>query len=41
MEERTGLHTECLAQAVPGHVGSWGITWARGVLYRLLEVIVR
>ena len=41
MEERTGLDTDRLAQAIPGHVGSWGITWVRGVLRRLLEVIVR
>ena len=35
------LNTGRLAQAAPGYVGSWGVTWIRGVLPRLLEVIVR
>lgn len=35
------LNMGCLAQATPGHMGSWGITWVHGVLPRLLEVIVR
>lgn len=35
------LNTGRLAQAAPGHVGSWGITWVCGVLLRLLEVMVR
>lgn len=35
------LNTGRLSQATPCHVGSWGITWVRGVLPRLLEVMVR
>ena len=35
------LNTGRLAQAAPGHVGSWGVTRIRGVLPRLLEVTVR